>query len=148
MKTMVASLIGVIALTFGLWRQSVQEESRSMGQKEEATIQTGALTEKQKHHSRLYKEYRRDKTIPEQAAESSFDFGVTRGTPLPGGVPGNIQPTFSSRITALGCDADAIVVGKVKSKTSLLTQDQDFIFTDYELTAEEIIKIMPLIKSY
>lgn len=32
------------------------------------------------------------------------------------------------------------VVGEVKSKSSQLTEDQDFIFTDYEIQVEEVIK--------
>ncbi len=104
------------------------------------TLQTGVLTEKQKHHSKLYKEYRRDKKIPEQVAETNFDFGMTWGTGFPGGQPGVSPPTFSERITKLTCEADAVVVGEVSSKSSQLTEDQDFIFTDYELKVEEVIK--------
>ena len=65
---------------------------------------------------------------------------MTVGTGLPGGSPGFTPPTFSERITNLSCDADAIVVGEVTSKSSQLTEDQDFIFTDYELKVEEVIK--------
>ena len=133
---LILSLIASGALnTTSLPQVSVTER-----QKEEPTLQTGILTEKQKHHSQLYKEYRRDKKIAELAAEYDFDFGITRGTPFPGGMPGVSPPTFSERITNLTCDADAVVVGEVKSKSSQLTEDQDFIFTDYELQVEEVIK--------
>jgi hypothetical protein len=119
---------------------SLPQDNTAKIQQEEATLQTGILTEKQKHHSKLYKEYRRDKKIPEQAAETNVDFGMTWGTGLPGGLPGITPPTFSERITNLSCDADAIVVGEITSKSSQLTEDQDFIFTDYELKVEEVIK--------
>ena len=119
---------------------SLSQDNATKIQQEEATLQTGVLTEKQRHHSKLYKEYRRDKKIPEQAAESNFDFGMTWGTGLPGGLPGVTPPTLSERITKLSCDADAIVVGEITSKSSQLTEDQDFIFTDYELKVEEVIK--------
>lgn len=119
---------------------SLSQDSVVKSQKEEPTLQTGVLTEKQKRHSKLYKEYRRDKKIPELTIEHPFDFGITIGTPLPAGEPGVSQPTFSDRITTLACDSDAIVVGEVKSKASQLTEDQDFIFTDYEVLVEEVIK--------
>src|SRR5262245_60808374 len=112
--------------------------SVTRSQQEEATVQTGILTEKQRHHSKLYKKYRRDKKIPDLAREYSIDFGITIGAPTPGGLPG--EPTYSEKITALACDADTVVVGVVKNKTSLLTEDEDFIFTDYELIVEEVIK--------
>jgi hypothetical protein len=119
---------------------SLSQVSGAKSQEEAPTLQTGVLTEKQKHHSKLYKEYRRDKKIPQQAAEIDFDFGITIGTGLPGGMPGVSPPSFSERITKLTCDSDAIVVGEVTSKSSQLTEDQDFIFTDYELKVEEVIK--------
>src|SRR5215475_6770165 len=119
---------------------SLSQVSGAKSQEEAPTLQTGVLTKKQKHHSKLYKEYRRDKKIPEQAAETNFDFGMTWGPGLPGGVPGVTPPTFSERITKLSCDSDAIVMGEVTSKSSQLTEDQDFIFTDYELKVEEVIK--------
>jgi hypothetical protein len=119
---------------------SLSQDNATKKQQEEATLQTGVLTEKQKHHSKLYKEYRRGKKIHELAAETNFDFGITIGTGLPGGEPGVSPPTFSERITSLTCAADAIVVGEVTSKSSQLTEDQDFIFTDYELKVEEVIK--------
>lgn len=119
---------------------SLSQDNATKKQQEEATLQTGVLTEKQRHHSKLYKEYRRDKKIPEQARELSFDFGITKGTPLPGGMPGVSPPTFSERIATFACDADAVVVGEVKNKASLLTEDEDFIFTDYDIIVEEVIK--------
>ncbi|MGH9878947.1 MAG: hypothetical protein ACRD5H_15060 [Nitrososphaerales archaeon] len=119
---------------------SMSQDNVTGKQQEEATVQTGVLTEKQRHHRKLYKEYRRDKKIPELATERSFDFGITIGTPIPGGLPGVSQPTFSERITTLTCDADAVVVGAVKNKTSQLTEDEDFIFTDYEIIVEEVVK--------
>lgn len=136
MSTLILSLIAIGAINI----TSLSQVSVTESQKEEPTLQTGVLTEKQRRHSKFYKEYRRDKTIPEQAAETNFDFGITIGTPFPGGMPGVSPPTFSERITNLTCDADAIVVGEVKSKSSQLTEDQDFIFTDYELNVEEVIK--------
>ena len=54
---------------------SLSQDNATKKQQEEATLQTGVLTEKQKHHSKLYKGYRRDKKIPEQAAETNLILG-------------------------------------------------------------------------
>lgn len=41
------------------------------------------------------------------------------------------------------CNADAILLGSFKSKSSQLNADQSFIFTDYEMAVEEVIKDTP-----
>lgn len=134
-SSLILSLIALGAINI----TPLLQVSATQSQKEEPTLQSGVLTEKQKHHSKLYKEYRSDKKIP----ETDFDFGMTVGIGFPGGSPGVPPPTLSERITKLTCDSDAVVVGEVKSKSSQLTEDQDFIFTDYELSVEDVIKNNP-----
>lgn len=38
------------------------------------------------------------------------------------------------------CDSDAVLVGQVKSKVSQLTENEEFTFTDYEVTVEDVVK--------
>src|SRR3712207_5433457 len=37
-------------------------------------------------------------------------------------------------------DADAVVIGQVNAATSHLTEDESFIYTNYEMTVEEVLK--------
>src|SRR5262245_3422549 len=62
---------------------SLSQVSGANSHEEAPTLQTGVLTEKQKRHSKLYKEYRSDQKIPQLAAEIDFDSGITIGTGLP-----------------------------------------------------------------
>ncbi len=39
--------------------------------------------------------------------------------------------------------ADAVLVGVLKGKASFLTKDRDFIFTDFQMEVEEVIKNNP-----
>jgi len=40
----------------------------------------------------------------------------------------------------MACDSDAIVIGEVKDQSSQLTEDEDFVFTDYDISVERILK--------
>jgi hypothetical protein len=104
----------LLVLSLGMiaaWASNITSQSQGNAPRrpqEEATVQTGDLTEKQKLHSKLYKEYRRDKKIPELLREYSFDIGITIGTSLPGGLPDASQSTYSERITNSICDKQIV----------------------------------------
>lgn len=92
------------------------------------TIQEGVMTEKQRIHSKLYKGYRFPKPIRERGGKPEQFKVVIKSEPVP-------RTTQS-----LSCDADAIVIGVVQSKASQLTEDRDFVFTDYEIRVEDVWK--------
>lgn len=94
-------------------------------------------TEKQKEHSKLYQSYGRGKKLREMKGEGEVGYRV--GLPLPTITPGP-SPTYYQVINKFVCDADAVVIAEVKNKTSLLTDAEDFIFTDYELSVSEVLK--------
>jgi hypothetical protein len=109
---------------------------------EEATpIQLGVMTEKQRQHSKLYKEYNVGlPTIPEQLDSGQPGVLIKKGPPLVG-VPGDpVSISFHDFLRDLACGADAVVIGRVKNKSSQLTEAKDFVFTDYEVTVDEVLK--------
>lgn len=66
--------------------------------------------------------------------------GVSIGLPL---VPtiGNLpEVTVSGFLGNLSCNADAVIVGIVKSKTAHLTEDETFVYTEYDFSVEDILK--------
>lgn len=102
-------------------------------------IKEGVMTAKQKHHSKIFKKYEDvtgGKKLPDLIAQRRL-ISVERevGDMI---VPSSFNP--QQFFQNLSCKADAVVVGTVTSKSSQLTDDQTFIFTDYELTVEDVLK--------
>jgi hypothetical protein len=96
---------------------------------EEATpIQEGVMTQKQREHSKLYKQYSGRRNISELVTKE-VDFKIV--------VKSEPQPAF---MQDLACEADAVIIGAIQSKSSQLTEDKNFIFTDYDLVVEEVLK--------
>lgn len=115
------------------------------GQNQKTQASEGKLTEKQKEHRKLYKDFRLGKKLPELAAETpETEVAVIRG--LPGKVfnPDSPRFDFSSFLKNLACDADAIVIGVINNQSSQLTEDEDFIFTDYDMAIEQVLKDNPV----
>lgn len=113
--------------------------------KAEATpVQSIQLTAQQLGDSRLYRHYGGGPTVRDLLSSQEGEYiCFGRNTGLPGGLPN--QPAKSPReaIRDLAQSADAVVVGIVQDKTSLLTDTGDFIFTNYALTPQEILKDNP-----
>ena len=102
-------------------------------------IQEGVLTEKQKAHSKLFKRYEgvtRGRKLRDLVAESG-DVEVVKelGTVL---VPDSVN--LQEYLKNLTCKADAVVIGKVQAKSSQIIDEGTFVFTDYQLTVDEVLK--------
>ena len=65
---------------------------------------------------------------------SSQVCSMTVGLPYP--------PLFNlfDFLKGISCEADAVVSGVIKDKASFLTDDEQYVFTDYTLTVEEVFK--------
>lgn len=48
--------------------------------------------------------------------------------------------SYETLVKRLVCDADAVIVATANSKSSQLTLDGTFVFTDYEMTVEDVPK--------
>lgn len=112
----------------------------SASQKEKATlILDGVLTERQREHSKLFKAYGSGRKVSDLAGEEG-EIEIRSVTPLSGGVPDSPPTTLNQVLKHDACIADAIVTGTVKGKSSQLTENGEFIFTDYELTVDDVVK--------
>ncbi|GEM_PF-1085304 len=107
---------------------------------EASVIVRGQMTPMQREHSKLYLLYygNRQKLVEDRAIE---DRTVFSPPPLPILSPSGEPP--APPFASLACEADAVVVATVRSKASQLTEEEAFIFTDYEMTVEEILKNNP-----
>ena len=102
-------------------------------QKEEGKVQ------RQKEHGKLYKTYSTGKKLRDVVKTAKGDVGLNRRTPFRGS-GGHTLASLPELLQPTACKADAIVIGTVASKTSLLTEDEEYIFTDYDVNVEEVLK--------
>ena len=118
---------------------------------EPTQIQVGVMTERQMMHARLFGTYsagrKLDIPLPErrlgkeslEANEETvyLEVGITVTSP---DVP---VMSFVDFLKDLSCQADATVIASAKDRTSQLTENKEFLFSDYVVTAEEILKNNP-----
>src|SRR5258705_312172 len=104
-------------------------------------IDDRGLTEREKAHSRLF-QHHGSYDMRALAKELSGDIIVEDEEPLVA-VQKNDPAQIQRYIVFTTCNADVIVVGRLKSKSPQFTEEGSFIFTDHELTVEELIKNYP-----
>lgn len=117
----------------------ISSTQNSQKQDEATEVQEGFKTARQKDHGKLYKGYgsRKIKDLPGNPSEDiSIEVGTGLYVFLPNEPPFNAQ----SFLTEIGYDADAVIIGTPKSKKSQITEDEAFIFTDYEVAISEVLK--------
>lgn len=102
---------------------------------------TSAKTQRRHEHSKLYKGRGagnlRELAARAKAGDELFSSQVCSMT-----VGMEYPPLFNllNFLRGLSCDADAVVSGVIKDKASFLTDDEQYVFTDYTLTIEEVFK--------
>jgi len=142
------ALLGIVGA--GATRQTQTQAEKYDAQKYQAEItdatpvQLAALTSKQQFHSRLHNGY--GKNLPgESIAQWIVSYGGQR-TVLERNVYG--RTWFSSNrpdipgdyFARLAGESDAIVRGRPIHKTSQITEDDSFLFTDYDVVVSEVLK--------
>lgn len=139
-KKLIASsfLVCLLALSSASLLRSEGQQGQS--DKDQPTVvQEGVMTERQREHSKLFKGYGNGKKLKDLGAEVPTGVLVKRGPGMPVGEEGPSQ-SLAGFLQGLACNADAVVIGVVKDKSSQLTEDGEFAFTDYELTVEQVVK--------
>jgi hypothetical protein len=136
-------LIGVMALTLLVTFAIAQKKSSPEGtlaslQRNEEASQEVVKTLKQVEHSKLYKEFKKKKNLHELT--SSGDVRLLQTPPLGGEDP--LAPPFvlADYLRKQACDSDAVIVGRINERTSFLTDDETFIFSDHTVVVEEVLK--------
>jgi hypothetical protein len=132
------ALLGTLFLT--QFRSSASQDGKE--QIEETATLIGEKTHKEKIKGRLFAEHKTGRKIPELTESGSgevvlksivyppFIKGVSRCAGFP-----------SQRLTSYGAQADAVIIGSILGKSySQLTEGDDFIFSEYIIAVEEVIK--------
>lgn len=129
--------LGLVCLMPNSRAEAPQQEDTS---REDATkIEMGVMTQKQREHSKLYKKYNNERIIPDLIRTQTGEIQVYRLAPLVAELEGH-QQSSQELLRQITCTADTIIIGTVRGKASQLTEDQNFVFTDYEITLEEVLK--------
>jgi hypothetical protein len=126
-----ALALSMFLTAFGSVRLALSQQTEAQDQKS---------LQKQREHGKLYKRYGSKEKLPDLAAKASGDFSITEGVGQRVFRPGATQGSLLNR---LACNADAVIIGTVGSKVSQLTEDENFIFTDYEMHVQEVLKNNP-----
>ena len=66
--------------------------------------------------------------------------GVSIGVPTVPTIGNSVLTNASNFLSDLSCKADAVFVGLVKSKSAHLTEDETFVYTEYEFFVEDVLK--------
>lgn len=119
----------------------------SRGQKvldEPTPVERGVTTAERREFSREFRGIYGDillKTLPELIAESEprKEF-ISRIHYEPPYFMGSAPESASAFLSKNTCKADAVVIARPTKKTAHLTDDERFIYTQYELTIEETVK--------
>lgn len=113
-------------------------------QAEAATrVQEGVMSDIQKEHSKLYRNYKGTGKLADRINREGENADELTITVLPGlpvlAIGGRISAP-NNFLNNLAADADAVVIGTVTAKASQLTENGAFIFTDYDVRVEEVLK--------
>jgi len=135
------TVVAIAAVTAAGIFQGLGQKRRDTNIEERADkVQEGQMTEKQRVHSKLFKHS--GAKLSDIAARQNGDVEVEEGlgliTVLP--VAGSHQPVFHSAV----CNADAVIIGILNDKASQLTDEGSFVFTDYQIIVQEVIKNNPV----
>jgi hypothetical protein len=130
-KRKLASLLITVAIT-----SAAGATLKSGTPRTTALAQDGELSRKQKEHGKLYKGYGAGEDLRERVKKRGGDVEIVETQPIPFELES--RPPF---LDAIACDADAVVIGVLQDESpSQLTEGGEFVYTDYSLAVEEVIK--------
>ena len=107
---------------------------------DDATPCQEGMTDSQREHSKLYKAFASRRNLRSLAESSATDIEIVNGIPQQAftseAPPFNLQDFLRD----MARESDAVVIGIVSKKASFFTEDETFVFSDYDLNVEEVLK--------
>lgn len=132
----VVTSVIAISLTGGLASQHSQGQKPSVQTEVATPVHEGVRSDQQKEHSKLYNSYKGQGKLSDRV-KSKNELTVNLHAPLPVLSPDSKQ---TSTVTELAEKADAVVIANVISKSAQITTSGTFVFTDYQLNVEEVLR--------
>jgi hypothetical protein len=143
----VSLLLIFLIATFATLRQQAQD--KSLLQKDEPTVvQTGQITEKGREYSKEIKKLNPDRKGHKLSELSEIgkrkgnkqEVGISLGVPDYPTIGSSSPITGLEFLSNLSCKADAVVIGIVQNKSAHLTEDETFVYTEYEFLINDVLK--------
>ena len=111
----------------------------------------GVLSKKQKEHSKLYSAYKYTTKLTELSRDSSGNKRPEVNISILPALPElNTSTTIpgTDGLQEVAANSDLVVIATPLSKTSQLTEDASFVFTDYDLSVDEVLKNNTLVQPH
>lgn len=147
MKTLITGVLVCFILGVGLYILTCLTSGQSERQMDEPTVvQLGQVTEKQREYSKEYKKLYSDfkgRKLSEVSARakvkgSKGEVGVFIGIPtFPKFGP---ERTATEFVADLSCQAEVVVRGLPQRKTAYPTEDETFVYTEYDFLVKEVLR--------
>ena len=131
-------------LGLGLVRMVIISGAAEVHQEGATPIQAGVMTEKQRAHSKLFDSYKTNRKLDALPVPGENDKALEQGVYIEPGTP-VISPdapalSFEDFLRDTACASDAVAIVDVKNKSSQLTENREFIFTDYTVVVQQVFK--------
>ncbi len=138
MKIFLGFFLLVCVIAFTIFFTSPVTQGQKEDKDEATVVFKGQVTEKERKYSKVY-----EKEYDSVQGEKLSRMRGTQLTILEPSVPGSPYeaPLTAERLlNRLACNADLVIVGSVTGKAAHLTENESFVYTEYNLTVDEIIK--------
>src|SRR5262249_55182391 len=122
--------------SFAIGRLNTASRQIERQKEEPATkVQEGVMTQRQREHSKLFIGSGKNNGKKLTEFSEPGEAGFYRAPPMPISMP-NIR--HNNSLQGITCLSDVILIATVKDKTSQLTEDGDYIFTEYDVSVETV----------
>lgn len=138
-----ATLLMISAFAYRTQQKSAERIQRQTELADASPVKAGVLTEKQRIHSSCFPHYREitASTISSLVAHAKSERHQTAETEIMPGLGLTQEPEVPETFfRELARTSDAVVRGRVTKKTSQVTEDDSFLFTDYDVNVVEVLK--------
>lgn len=120
-------------------QKELRQKQLEKARQEATPIEGGAITRQQIEHSKFYKKYATGKKLLDLTSTVG-DVQLRRDIGTQGGDQDDAPFDFQKSLQEMADSADAVIIGVMKSKSSQLTEDEDYVFTDYEIAVNDVLK--------
>jgi hypothetical protein len=129
---------------FGSAWMVITSGTAEVSQEDATPIKVGIMSEKQRAHSRLYDNYKTNRKLDALPLPDENNKDLEQGVYIEPGTPVTSPDApvlnFEDFLRDAECASDAVVIVDVKDKSSQLTDNREFIFTDYTAVVQEVFK--------
>jgi hypothetical protein len=131
-------------LGFGLAGMVIIRGTADVHQEDATPIQVGVMTEKQRAHSKLFGNYKTNRKLDALPVPGENDKALEQGVYIEPGTPVTSpdapELSFEDFLRDTACASDTVAIVDVKDKSSQLTENREFIFTDYTAVVQQVFK--------